>query len=57
MHPVDWAVLVAFVVWIVYDGLKRTRDSHEIDGYFLANRTIRGAAGLSVMANISARSR
>ena len=51
MHPIDWAVLVGFVTWIVYDGLKRTRDSHEIDGYFLANRSIPWwAAGLSVMA-------
>src|SRR5918997_1913015 len=51
MHPIDWAVVVAFVSWIVYDGLKRTRDSHELDGYFLANRTIPWwAAGLSVMA-------
>ena len=51
MHPVDWAVLVAFVAWIVYDGLKRTKDSHEIEGYFLANRSIPWwAAGISVMA-------
>jgi SSS family transporter len=51
MHPVDWAVVVAFTAWIVYDGLKRTKDSHEIEGYFLANRTIPWwAAGLSVMA-------
>src|SRR5918997_1159800 len=51
MHPIDWAVLVGFVVWIVYDGLKRTRDSQEIQGYFLANRSIPWwAAGLSVMA-------
>jgi SSS family transporter len=51
MHPVDWAVLVGFVVWIIYDGLKRTRDSREIDGYFLAKRSIPWwAAGLSVMA-------
>jgi SSS family solute:Na+ symporter len=51
MHPLDWAVLVGFTGWIVYDGLKRTRDSHEIDGYFLANRSIPWwAAGLSVMA-------
>src|SRR5919106_2433396 len=51
MHPLDWAVLVGFVAWIVYDGLKRTKDSHAIDGYFLANRSIPWwAAGLSVMA-------
>jgi Na+/proline symporter len=51
MHPVDWAILIAFVVWIIYDGLKRTKDSHEIEGYFLANRSIPWwAAGISVMA-------
>jgi solute:Na+ symporter, SSS family len=51
MHPVDWSVLIAFVAWIVYDGLKRTRDSHTLDGYFLAKRSIPWwAAGLSVMA-------
>jgi solute:Na+ symporter, SSS family len=51
MHPVDWTIVVAFVVWIVYDGLKRTKDSHEIEGYFLAKRSIPWwAAGISVMA-------
>src|SRR5688500_9432104 len=51
MHPIDWSVLVGFVVWIVYDGLKRTKDSHAIEGYFLANRSIPWwAAGISVMA-------
>jgi SSS family solute:Na+ symporter len=44
-------VLVGFVTWIVYDGLKRTRDSHELEGYFLAKRSIPWwAAGISVMA-------
>ena len=51
MHPIDWIVVVSFIVWIVYDGLRRTKDSHEIDGYFLANRSIPWwAAGISVMA-------
>jgi solute:Na+ symporter, SSS family len=51
MHPVDWIVVVAFTTWIVYDGLKRTKDSHEIEGYFLAKRSIPWwAAGISVMA-------
>ncbi|HKH71746.1 MAG TPA: hypothetical protein VKA59_10390, partial [Vicinamibacterales bacterium] len=51
MHPVDWVVVVAFTTWIVYDGLKRTKDSHEIEGYFLAKRSIPWwAAGISVMA-------
>jgi SSS family transporter len=51
MHPVDWTLLIAFVAWIVYDGLKRTRDSNRVEGYFLANRSIPWwAAGISVMA-------
>ena len=51
MHPVDWVVVVAFTAWIVYDGLKRTKDSDELEGYFLAKRSIPWwAAGISVMA-------
>src|ERR671921_2253074 len=51
MHPIDWTILIAFVAWIVYDGLKRTRDSDKIEGYFLATRSIPWwAAGISVMA-------
>jgi solute:Na+ symporter, SSS family len=51
MHWIDWTILVSFTAWIVFDGLKRTRDSHEIEGYFLANRSIPWwAAGISVMA-------
>ena len=51
MHPVDWVVVVTVTAWIVYDGLKRTKDSDEIEGYFLAKRSIPWwAAGISVMA-------
>jgi len=51
MHPVDWIVVAAYLVWIVYDGLKRTRSANEIDGYLLAKRSLPWwAAGLSVMA-------
>jgi SSS family solute:Na+ symporter len=51
VHPIDWTILVAFTAWIVYDGLKRTKDSQELEGYFLAKRSIPWwAAGISVMA-------
>ena len=51
MHPIDWTIVVVVMAWIVYDGLKRTKDSHELEGYFLARRSIPWwAAGLSVMA-------
>jgi len=51
MRLVDWLVIGVYLVWIVYDGLKRTRAANEIDGYLLAKRSLPWwAAGLSVMA-------
>jgi solute:Na+ symporter, SSS family len=51
MRIVDWLVVAAYLVWIVYDGLKRTKASDEVEGYFLANRSLPWwAVGLSVMA-------
>ena len=51
MHFIDWLVVAVYLVWIVYDGLKRTRSANEIDGYLLAKRSLPWwAVGLSVMA-------
>jgi Na+/proline symporter len=51
MHPVDWAVAVAYIAWIVIDGLRRSKGTDKVDGYFLANRSLPWwAVGLSVMA-------
>src|SRR4030042_1356865 len=51
MHTLDWLVVVAYLIWIVYDGLKRTKQSDKVEGYFLANRSLPWwAVGLSVMA-------
>ena len=51
MHLLDWVVVVAYLVWIVWDGLKRSKATHEVEGYFLANRMLPWwAVGLSVMA-------
>ena len=51
MHTIDWVVVIAFIAWILYDGIRRTRDSQHLEGYFLASRSIPWwAAGLSVMA-------
>ena len=51
MHPIDWVVVVVYLVWIVYDGLRRSRGTDRVDGYFLANRSLPWwAVGLSVMA-------
>jgi len=51
MSAIDWAIIAVYLIWIVYDGLKRTRASNQVEGYFLANRSLPWwAAGLSVMA-------
>ena len=51
MTPVDWAIVAVYLVWIVWDGLRLTRRSHEIEGYFLGGRSLPWwAVGLSVMA-------
>jgi len=51
MHTLDWLVVAGYLIWIVYDGLKRTRSSDKVEGYFLANRSLPWwAVGLSVMA-------
>src|SRR3954468_22311525 len=51
MHTLDWLVVAAYLFWIVYDGLKRSRGIDRVDGYLLANRSLPWwAVGLSVMA-------
>jgi solute:Na+ symporter, SSS family len=51
MRIFDWVVVCAYLVWIVYDGLARTKRADEVEGYFLANRSLPWwAVGLSVMA-------
>ena len=51
MHPLDWAVLGAYLAWMIWDGLRLTKRSHELEGYFLGARSLPWwAVGLSVMA-------
>ncbi len=51
MKTLDWIIVVAYLVYIVYDGLRLTKKSTEVEGYFLANRSLPWwAVGLSVMA-------
>src|SRR5215207_3340202 len=51
MHIIDWAVVAAYLLWVVWDGIRRTEHSNELEGYFLAKRSLPWwAVGLSVMA-------
>lgn len=51
MHPVNWAIVIGYLVYVVVDGIRRSKDTKGIEGYFLANRSLPWwAVGLSVMA-------
>ncbi|HOG28765.1 MAG TPA: sodium:solute symporter [Vicinamibacterales bacterium] len=51
MHPLDWSVIVLYLAWIVWDGVRRSKATSEVEGYFLAKRSLPWwAVGLSVMA-------
>jgi SSS family transporter len=51
MHPLDWAVIGIYLVWMIWDGLRLTKRSNELEGYFLGGRSLPWwAVGLSVMA-------
>jgi Na+/proline symporter len=51
VHPLDWTIVVAYIGWLVWDGVKRTKLERTTESYFLANRSLPWwAVGLSVMA-------
>jgi solute:Na+ symporter, SSS family len=51
MHWINWVIVVGWIGYVVWDGLRRSRNTTEIEGYFLANRSLPWwAVGLSVMA-------
>ncbi len=51
MHPLNWAIVIVYLVYVVADGIRRSKHTHEIEGYFLASRSLPWwAVGLSVMA-------
>jgi Na+/proline symporter len=51
MHPLNWAIVIAYLAYVIYDGVRRARNTHTIEGYFLASRSLPWwAVGLSVMA-------
>ncbi|MER3427639.1 MAG: sodium:solute symporter [Pyrinomonas sp.] len=51
MSWVDWAVVAAYLVYIVWDGVRLSKHSGKVEGYFLADRSLPWwAVGLSVMA-------
>lgn len=51
MSPLAWAVFVAFVAYVVWDGVRRGKASKDLEGYYAGGRSVPWwAAGLSIMA-------
>ncbi len=51
MHPINWLIVFGYLTYVVVDGIRRSRGTDKIEGYFLANRSLPWwAVGLSVMA-------
>lgn len=51
MHWIDWAIIGAYLLYVTWDGIRLTKRSRGVEGYFLADRSLPWwAVGLSVMA-------
>ena len=50
MTSVDWAIVAIYLIWIVWGGIRLTKRTKELEGYFLGGRSLPWwAVGLSVM--------
>jgi SSS family solute:Na+ symporter len=51
MHWINWVIVVTYLVYVVVDGLRKSKDTDTVAGYFVANKSLAWwVVGLSVMA-------
>src|SRR5215207_9416959 len=51
MSAIDWTIIGVYLVWIVWDGIRLSKNTDKLDGYLLASKSLPWwAVGLSVMA-------
>ena len=51
MSAIDWTIIGAYLIWIVWDGIRLSKNTEKLEGYLLASRSLPWwAVGLSVMA-------
>ncbi len=51
MHWLNWLVVIGYLSYVIIDGLRRSKGTKEIEGYFLGGRSLPWwAVGLTVMA-------
>src|SRR5690606_19941081 len=51
MHPLNWAIVITYLVYIVWDGLRKSKGTDSLHGYLQGGRSLSWwVVGLSVMA-------
>ncbi len=40
MKFLDWAIVVGYLAYVIWDGIRMTKHSGNVEGYFLANRSL-----------------
>ena len=51
MSGIDWGIIAVYLIWIVWDGIRLSKNTGKLEGYFLASKSLPWwAVGLSVMA-------
>jgi SSS family transporter len=51
MHWFNWLVVIVYLAWVVVDGIRKSKGTDTIAGYFAANKSLSWwVVGLSVMA-------
>ncbi len=51
MHWINWVIVVTYLVYVIWDGIRMSKDTDSVAGYFVANKSLAWwVVGLSVMA-------
>ena len=51
MHWINWLIVVVYLAYVLIDGIRKSKDTDSVEGYFLANKSLPWwVVGLSVMA-------
>lgn len=51
MHPLNWIIVGGYLAYVLIDGVRRSKGTDTVEGYFLANKSLPWwAVGLAVMA-------
>ncbi|MEQ1856799.1 MAG: sodium:solute symporter, partial [Longimicrobiales bacterium] len=51
MHWINWVIVVTYLVYVIWDGIRLSKNTDSLSGYLVANKSLSWwVVGLSVMA-------